>query len=164
VSAKTEPFAQWSWLVNRIVFQGMRGFKGSMAAVLLAMVSVHACASDDDVDLPGILINETHTFAGRDFYASFTALWPTYDPDGQYTLAIVERPSVKTASQITIKYAGRSVYQHFISNQTDFNRKAAEIAVKQVSRAVGAMRPDVQEVMEKLFPDPDMAPDELRLY
>lgn len=120
--------------------------------------------ANDDVELPGILLNETRTVAGRDFYSYFAARWADYDTDSQYTLTIVERPSPTTGSQISIKYAGRVVFQRFISNQSEANHKVAQQAVQQVSHMVGQLRPDVQEVMEQLFPDPDLAPNEIRLY
>lgn len=148
----------------------VRGFSGwgrrgmTAAVAVLAFASGMTQASDDDLELSGILINETRTFAGHDFFTEFSTDWSNYDTAGQYTLSIVERPSVVQASQITIKFAGRPVYQRFISPKHDENVKMARQAVQIVSREVGVMRTDVQSVMDTLFPDPDMAPDEIRLY
>ena len=143
-------------------FQG-KGFinKASLFAVLL-LASARVLAGSE-VELPGILINETRTSAGHIFYTEFSANWLMFDPDGQYSLTVVERPSVITASQITVKFAGRPVYQRFISTKPDEIRKLARSGAQAASRQVGVMSADVQNIMARLFPDPDMAPDEINL-
>lgn len=143
--------------------QGNRGIKRVAAAAVLTLACCQALA-EDDVDLSGILINETRTAAGHFFYTEFSTDWANYDTTGQYTLSVTERPSIMTASQITIKFAGRPVFQHFISTKQDENRKMAQLAAQVVSHSIGVNRSDVQSVMDSLFPDPDMAPDEIRLY
>jgi hypothetical protein len=135
--------------------------KASLFALLLLASSRVLAGSE--VDLPGILINETRTASGHLFYTEFSANWLNYDPDGVYSLTVMERPSVITASQVTVKFAGRPVFQRFISTKPDEIRKLARTAAQAASRQVGVMNGDVQNIMARLFPDPDMAPDEINL-
>ncbi|SEQ14412.1 curli production assembly/transport component CsgE [Solimonas aquatica] len=84
------------------------------------------CAQAADIEVPGLLANETRTFAGREFYDSFATVWQAYDPDGRFSLTINEKPAARLGSLVTVLFNGQVVFQRFIS----FNARMA--------RAVGA--------------------------
>lgn len=126
-----------------------------LVAILAAgSVLAPACRSDD-INLGGLVIDETRTFAGQQFYKAFNALWQAYDPDSVYTLVIQERPSARTGSQITVVCYGKPMFQRFVS----FNaRKAADAG----QDAAGTVFYAVQSAqLESMLGDPDFGSNEI---
>lgn len=129
--------------------------QGAIALAVVTMTSVMPAACAADIDTPGLLINETRTFAGRAFFDAFATIWQAYDPNSRYTLVVLERPSARNGSQVTVSYLGNPVFQRFIG----FNARAAERAGRDASattfNAVTAIELDRQII------DPDLGRDEL---
>lgn len=110
-----------------------------------------------EVELKGLLLNQTRTFAGQAFYKAFVDAWLTIDPDNAYTLVISERPSARNGSQITVKYADQVVYQQFIHFNASRAQRAGQAAPAAVYDKV------VSADVEELFTNPDLAHDEIKL-
>ena len=122
---------------------------------LLAAVCAPAWAGGD-IDTPGLLINETRTFAGQEFFSAFAQSWQAYDPDSRYTLVILERPSARTGSQMTVTYGSGIVFQRFIG----FNSAVARRVGAEAS--AGAFNAVMAAELDKQLPDPDLHGDELQ--
>jgi curli production assembly/transport component CsgE len=116
------------------------------------MMPAHA-----EVELQGLLLNQTRTFAGQLFYTAFVESWQTLDPESRYTLVISERPSARTGSQITVKYGEQVVYQQILQFNTARAQRAGQLAPAQVFDRV------VSTEVEEMFTNPDMANDEIKL-
>ena len=116
-----------------------------------------ATRAGEDIDTPGLLVNQTRTFAGQEFFSAFAEQWQGYDPDSRYSIVITERPSARTGSQITVTYIGAVVYQRFISFNATFARHAGQEATMVAFNAVTAAELDRQ------LPDPDLGVDEVQL-
>lgn len=71
--------------------------------------SVPALAMDDGLD--GLVVNQTMTRFGQDFYSQFMKYWNDYQIIMPANLAIYERPSARWGSQIWIEYRGRRIFQ-----------------------------------------------------
>jgi curli production assembly/transport component CsgE len=103
----------------------------------------------------GIVVNQTITVAGQDFFQYFIAAWRDKDMVEKFEISISERPSARFGSQIWINYGQRRIFQTFLP--------AARAAVKPISLAAadavyeGIVQADVQRL---LFRDPDLGPDE----
>ncbi len=110
-----------------------------------------------EVELQGLLINQTRTFAGQVFYTAFTESWQALDTDSRYTLVISERPSARSGSQITVKYGEQIMYQQTLHFNANKAQRAGQLAPAQVFEQV--MNYEVAEV----FSNPDMAKDEIKL-
>jgi curli production assembly/transport component CsgE len=104
--------------------------KGVLAGALLLGCSSFTPAAD--IDIPGVLTNDTRTFAGREFYDAFVIAWQAFDPDGSVSLAINEKPAARTGALITITYNGTPVFQRFIG----FNGRIARAAAADASQRV----------------------------
>lgn len=110
-----------------------------------------------EIDIPGLLINDTRTFAGQEFYSAFVAAWQAYDPDGRYTLVVKERPSARTGSQMTVSTAANEVlFQRFIG----FNARIAQRAGKEASSTTFNALTAAE--LDRQLPDPDLGTDEIR--
>ena len=110
-----------------------------------------------EVELRGLLLNQTRTFAGQAFYKAFVDTWLTLDADNNYSLVITERPSARNGSQMIVKYADQVVYQQFIHFNANRAQKAGQGAPAFVYDKV------VSKDVEEVFANPDMAKDEIKL-
>lgn len=103
----------------------------------------------------GIVIDQTITVVGHDFFQYFIAAWRDKDLVDKYEIAINERPSARLGSQIWISYRQRRVFQTFLP--------ASRAAVKLISfsAADSVYEAIVQtDMVQLMFKDPDLAPDE----
>ena len=104
----------------------------------------------------GVVVDQTVTVAGHDFYQEFVASWREKDMSSRYTIAVVERPSARWGSQLWIEYAHRRVYQIFLpaprTNARAVSAEAAEAAYQNVVDA---------EVQRLLFREADLGSDEI---
>ena len=142
--------------------RGPRGADGvqRLCLILICMCMAAAPAATragDDIDTPGLLINQTRTFAGQEFFSAFAEQWQGYDPDSRYSIVITERPSARLGSQISVTYGGATVYQRFISFNAAVARRAGQDATQTAFNAVTAAELDRQ------LPDPDLGVDEVQL-
>ena len=103
----------------------------------------------------GIVVNQTITVAGQDFFQYFIAAWRDKDMTDKYEISINERPSARLGSQIWINSGQRRVYQTLLP--------AARAAIKPISwSAADAVYDAVvtADIQNLLFKDVDLAPDE----
>jgi curli production assembly/transport component CsgE len=126
-----------------------------MLALLLGLITTMPVSAE--VELRGLLLNQTRTFAGQAFYKAFVDTWLTLDTDSIYSLVITERPSARNGSQMIVKYADQVVYQQFIHFNANRAQKAGQIAPASVYDKV------VSADVEEIFVNPDLAKDEIKL-
>jgi curli production assembly/transport component CsgE len=104
----------------------------------------------------GIVVNQTMTLAGHDFYKAFVAAWRDRPLSERYAVTVGERPSVRLGSQVWVEYGRRRVFQSFLpparARAGGIGEKAAETAYENVVQS---------EAQRLLFRDPDIGPDEL---
>jgi curli production assembly/transport component CsgE len=105
----------------------------------------------------GVVVNDTVTFIGQEFYSTFVATWREEPNVERFTVIVHERPSARWGSLIFIEYEHREMFRAFLSpGRRDFVRVAAAEASKQVFERVVDL-----EVQRLMFRDPDLAQDEL---
>lgn len=108
-----------------------------------------------DIDVGGLLINQTRTLAGQEFYRAFTTVWQAYDPDSVYTLVVEEKAGLRNGSQIVVLAYDKPVYRSFIN----FNpRKAAERGQEAAGLVFGLVQ---GAQLDSLLGDPDLGAGEL---
>lgn len=104
----------------------------------------------------GIVVDQTITVIGHEFYQYFSSLWRDQDLSNRYAISIHERPTARWGSQIWIEYAQRRVFQAVLpptrTNIKAMSEQAVEVAYPRVI--------DV-EVQRLLFRDPDLGADEI---
>lgn len=104
----------------------------------------------------GVVVDQTVTVAGHEFYQHFVVLWRDREMTNRYAISVHERPTARWGSQIWIEYAQRRVFQAFMpparANVKAIGEQAAEIAYQNVVDT---------EVQRLLFREQDLAPDEL---
>lgn len=144
----------------------MNGYRGALSAgVLCAVAQAAGGTTTDGVngvrslpadDYGGMVINQTVTIVGRDFYRHFIDAWRDLPLTERYSVSIQERPSVRWGSRIVIEYAQRGVYQTFLSPRRDnLREKGLEAAQVAHRNAIDT------EVQRLFFRNPDLGRDEL---
>ncbi|WP_162256871.1 CsgE family curli-type amyloid fiber assembly protein [Noviherbaspirillum sp. Root189] len=104
----------------------------------------------------GIVVNQTVTVAGQEFFQCFVAAWRDRDLSERYAISVMERPSARWGSQIWIEFARRRVFQAPLPTARVGIRALSEQATEVVAQMVADM-----EVERLLFREPDLGPDEL---
>ena len=104
----------------------------------------------------GVVVNQTITLVGHDFYQAFVAAWRDKPLSERYALTVGERPSPQLGSQVWVEFSRRRVFQAILpparARIGGIGEKAAEIAYQNVVQT---------EVQRLLFRDPDIGPDEI---
>ena len=113
-----------------------RFFFWTVAAALLAAMSGQGraqpgpqagAASRDDF---GIVVNQTFTPGGQEFYRRFTDYWREKPDFERHTLVIVERPSRRYGNQIMVSLGQRMVFFGGLPIKAEAIRTASAEAVE----------------------------------
>lgn len=96
------------------------------------LIAAHA-SNASEIEVPGLVTDNTITRVGHDFYREFTDHWQEEYPGA---ITINERPSARWGSWITIKVDQDLLYQTFLfPSKNDFN-KQVDIALAAVYEAL----------------------------
>lgn len=99
---------------------------------IVMLIAAHA-SNASEIEVPGLVTDNTITRVGHDFYREFTDHWQEEYPGA---ITINERPSARWGSWITIKVDQDLLYQTFLfPSKNDFN-KQVDIALAAVYEAL----------------------------
>jgi len=88
-------------------------------------------ATDEGLEISGLVLDETKTKPGRDFYEYFTTYWQ--EVKGlQYTIIVSELPDTTRGTFIFVKVNDTLVYQQRLNPRPDVIENASKQAVRQV--------------------------------
>lgn len=154
----------------------MRAINLSLAGILAAAVSLVHAGQEADKEFKehkelkgqdlngrglqelyaGVVVDQTVTVVGHEFYQHFAALWREKEMANRYAISVHERPTARWGSQIWVEYAQRRVFQVFMpaarGNVKAVSEQAAETAFRNVVDS---------EVQRLLFREPDLGADEI---
>ena len=138
-----------AWLVLTVAAAGVAGCGPCVAQSRGAAGS----AFDGDINL---IVNQTYTAGGLEFYRRFTDYWREKSDGDRYTLVIVERPSRRYGNQVLVSLAQRPVFVAPLPMKVDAIRSTSLDAVDQVYAA--AVASNLRFLDEA---DPDLGRDDL---
>ena len=101
--------------------------------VLLNASPVRA-GQDDGIEISGLLIDETLTRSGRDFFYFFNSNWEPVN--GNLTITVKERQDRGTSTSILISVNDRLVFQTQLNRRPGAVEEAAKQAVTQVRNKI----------------------------
>jgi curli production assembly/transport component CsgE len=104
----------------------------------------------------GIVIDQTMTRAGKEFYQLFAANWHDQPLSDRYTISVREQPSARFGSQVYIVFGNRRVFHGQLSPNRNQIKMLSEAAAGTAHRAVTE-----GEMQRLLFKDPDIGQDEI---
>jgi curli production assembly/transport component CsgE len=105
--------------------------------------------------ISGLIVDDTVTFVGREFYDAFAIAWLDYGLGDRYNLSIHELPTAASGSRVWVEYNRKTLFQVFLPPTRANIEATARTAAEQVARRFKTM-----ELERALFTDPDLAPDE----
>ena len=106
-----------------------RSFGVCCVALLLASPALATRA--DRLD-EGMVLGQTVTVAGQDFFLYFVSLWRDKSISERVLIMVRERPSARTGSVIWIEHQGHRLLQFALPASRGFLRGLSEQAVEQL--------------------------------
>jgi curli production assembly/transport component CsgE len=88
---------------------------------------------DADLEIDGLLVDDTKTKSGKDFYDLFYQQWEAPAGAKNYTIFIIEKPFRLTTTMIEILINETMVYQSFLQPRYDYIETLTEQAVSQTA-------------------------------
>ena len=130
---------------------------GKSESVVPNQDSANTLQSSSALDqFDGIVIDQTITRPGKDFYQLFATNWRDQPLSERYTVSVREQPSARFGSQVFIVFGNRRIFQGQISPNRHQIRMLSEAAVEVAYKAVTE-----GEMQRLLFKDPDIGQDEI---
>lgn len=119
-------------------------------------LSVPLPKQNEDISA-GVVVDQSATFIGQNFYRAFVQSWSELDTEERYTITLKERPTARYGSFIMIEYQGRPTFNTQLSPVSMANTKSiAEMAAGQVFNTIRMI-----EMSKLLDRDVDLGSDEL---
>ncbi len=82
-----------------------------------------------DIEIDGLVFDETKTKRGRDFFDYFYSQWEAPENASNYSIYVIENPFRLTTTQIEIKINDITVFQSFLQPRADIIEQLADYAV-----------------------------------
>jgi hypothetical protein len=87
-------------------------------------------AKSDGVELRGIVLEETKTKPGRDFYTEYYSKYMYYTVDGSKIVTIKEELAIANNTKLLVKIGDEIIMEFIVRPQNDFIKGMADIAVR----------------------------------
>jgi curli production assembly/transport component CsgE len=130
----------------------------ALVFAMTLLAAVPASAQEDSrpasADALGIVVNETFTSGGQEFYRRFTDFWREKPDFESYTLVVTERPSRRYGNRITVTYERQVVFAGNLPLKLDAIRALSADAAEKVNANVISLG-----LRMTGDADPDMAKD-----
>ena len=102
-----------------------------------------------DLEVDGLLFDETRTKSGRDFYDLFYNKWTAPPNSKNYSIFIQEKPFRMSTTLVEIKINETMVYQAVIQPRYDYLETISDQAIKRVGNVLA----HYDEIMKQLDGD-----------
>jgi curli production assembly/transport component CsgE len=104
----------------------------------------------------GIVVNQTFSATGQEFYRRFTDFWREKPDFERYTLVVLERPSSRFGSRVVVSYGQTVVFTGNLPVKIDAIRALGAEASERAHASVVAANLRMDGAS-----DPDMGPNEI---
>lgn len=104
----------------------------------------------------GLLIDNTVTVLGREFFEGFATTWRELDTLQRHSLSIHESPTARLGSSVRVQHKTMTIYQTLLRPNRQAARDLSQQAATELFRTV------ISAEADGLFRDPDLAPQELQ--
>lgn len=121
----------------------------------VAKVLADSVQSLQDIDINGVIVDDTMTLAGHSFYREFAKIWQQSKHAQRVNLVILERPSARYGSQLFIEYRQQVLFSLVISSRQARFESLCSDAASQVSERLKDL--SFQALFEN---NPDLSSDE----
>ena len=115
-------------------------FKGDSIAIAINVAEEEKIKLEKDaaavegLEIDGLIIDETRTKSGRDFYSLFYSKWQAPVQASNFSVVLKEYPTRGRVSRVGIEVNGRLVFQAIIQPRSDLLETSANQAISMVQR------------------------------
>lgn len=109
-------------------------------------------AYDAEIEIDGLLVDDTKTKTGKDFYDLFYGGWEAPVAAKNYSITVSEKPFRLTSTQIVVSINDNPVYQGILQPRQDIVEAMTEEAISTTQNYLA----NYEEIM-KLLNSEDMA-------
>lgn len=89
-------------------------------------------ANAEELEINGLVINQTHTLIGQEFYYHFCSLWEAPRLKVSYNISIKEIPDARWGSLITVKVNDRIIYRKTLRPRGGKAEQEAQTSIRLV--------------------------------
>lgn len=133
-SIKTKPAPEYlKKLVNQVILQSQK-------------------STEPEIEIDGLLVDDTKTKTGKDFYDLFYASWEAPSGAKNYTITITEKPFRLSSTLIVVSINDTPVYQSVLQPRQDIVEGLSQDAISTTQSYLA----NYEEIMRQLNGD-DMA-------
>lgn len=144
----------------------MTGIRAKIfACVLMPFMGTDALAQEQEQSfnesgeirqegVSGLIVDNTRTFMGRQFYDVFATTWSDQGVADGKNISVHEQPTALSGTRIWVEYNQQTLFQTFLSPARARIDAAAKQAAAQVAQQLRTLE------LLRLVNDPDMGPDE----
>lgn len=108
-----------------------------------------------DFAIRGLVVDDTATFIGREFYDAFATAWLDQGMGDAYNLSVHEQPTAVSGSRVWVQYKRETLFEVRLPPVRANIQANAQEAARSAARRLKTL-----EIERALFPEPDLAPDE----
>ncbi|MFW6275251.1 MAG: CsgE family curli-type amyloid fiber assembly protein [bacterium] len=105
-------------------------FQLTMHAQLLDSVSVDSFSRGNDIEISGLLFDETITKVGKDFYDMFYNKWQFPETNESFFITFSERPMPGLGTRVTITIDDTQIFQQFVKPNYEQMELLSDYAVQ----------------------------------
>lgn len=117
----------------------------NLLMTVVLTVLVLATPAYTQVEINGLIIDETRTTTGREFYRAFFESWGEPSVDITYNIVIREIPDARWGSALSIEINGTTAWRKILQPRSGKAREEAFASVPQVRRVLEYLRTATEE-------------------
>jgi len=99
--------------------QSIKPLPVNLKKVLEQVIQKPANSNDVEIEIDGLLVNDTKTKTGRDFYDLFYSSWEAPVNAKNYSITVSEKPFRLTSTMIVVSINDNVVYQGILQPRED---------------------------------------------
>ncbi|MDM1398119.1 hypothetical protein HX049_13165 [Myroides odoratimimus] len=123
--------------------------KQEFTAILDSEVDISLEQEDisyNKIELKGIVVDQTKTKAGRDFYQLFYSQYLSYNINSEHIITISELITLGNNTKITINILDQPIFTFFVKTQYDYLKSMSESALNKTMRYLESLKRDEQRI------------------
>lgn len=102
--------------------------------------------SYNKIELKGIVVDQTKTKAGRDFYQLFYSNYLSYNINSEHIITISELITLGNNTKINVSILDQIIFTFFVKTQYDYLRSMSDSALNRTMRYLESLKRDEQRI------------------
>jgi len=115
-------------------FSAIRAVSHLTLSFILLVSPAGFAANHGEAEINGLLIDQTRTLMGHEFYRHFCTLWGEPQVDFQYNVTIKEIPDARWGSLITVDVNGTTAYRKSLRPRSGKAEEEAKASISRVKK------------------------------